>query len=117
MMIIFKNFFSFVLTFFAFDWVTTGMGIKWTIVIIASIQVVIFLTSIPMCKCASLLWPCATPQSANRGRLDIYGKRIRAWSFKHNPVQRLAVMYAPFSRWFDSTITPRINHLYNQSSA
>lgn len=50
MMIIFKNFFSFVLTFFAFDWVTKGAGIKTTITIIASIQVAVCLTSIPMCK-------------------------------------------------------------------
>lgn len=49
-MIIFKNFFSFVLTFYAFDWVTMGLLIKWTIVIIASIQVIVCLTSIPMCK-------------------------------------------------------------------
>lgn len=50
MMIIFKNFFSFVLTFYAFDWITRGLGIKTTIIVIASIQVAVCLTSIPMCK-------------------------------------------------------------------
>lgn len=50
MMIIFKNFFSFVLTFYAFDWITRGLGIKTTITVIASIQVAVCLTSIPMCK-------------------------------------------------------------------
>ncbi|PKS10623.1 hypothetical protein jhhlp_002378 [Lomentospora prolificans] len=68
MMIIFKNFFSFVLTFYAFDWVTMGLLIKWTIVIIASIQVIVCLTSIPM---------------------YIYGKRIRAWSYKHDLLKTL----------------------------
>lgn len=50
MMIIFKNFFSFVLTFYAFDWITRGLGIRTTITVIASIQVAVCLTSIPMCK-------------------------------------------------------------------
>lgn len=49
MMIIFKNFFSFVLTFYAFDWIT-GFSIRTTMVVIASVQVVVCLTSIPMCK-------------------------------------------------------------------
>ena len=50
MMIIFKNFFSFILTFFAFDWVTQGIGARPTMTIIASIQIVVFLTTIPMCE-------------------------------------------------------------------
>jgi len=50
MMIIFKNFFSFVLTFYAFDWVTKGAGIKVTMNTIATIQVVVSLLSIPMCR-------------------------------------------------------------------
>lgn len=48
-MIIFKNFFSFMLTFYAYDWITNG-GIKPTMMAIASIQVVICFLSIPMCK-------------------------------------------------------------------
>ncbi|KAJ5130129.1 uncharacterized protein N7515_006168 [Penicillium bovifimosum] len=46
-MIIFKNMFSFVLTFYAYDWFAHG-GIKHTMVIIGSIQVGICLLSIPM---------------------------------------------------------------------
>lgn len=48
-MIIFKNFFSFVLTWFAYDWLIYG-GIRKTLVSIASIQVVICFLSVPMCK-------------------------------------------------------------------
>lgn len=48
-MIIFKNFFGFILTFYAFDWLIFG-GIEETMVYISIVQVVICLTSIPMCK-------------------------------------------------------------------
>lgn len=48
-MIIFKNFFSFVLTFYAYDWIIQG-GIRPTLLAIASIQVAVCLLSVPMCK-------------------------------------------------------------------
>lgn len=48
-MIIFKNFFSFVLTFFAYDWLIDG-GIQRTLVAISLVQVGVCLLSIPMCK-------------------------------------------------------------------
>lgn len=51
-MIIFKNLFSFVLTFFAYDWIIDG-GIRRTLIAISSVQVVICLLSIPMCKYTS----------------------------------------------------------------
>lgn len=51
-MIIFKNFFSFALTFYAYDWIING-GIRPTLLAISSIQVVVCLTSIPMCKNSS----------------------------------------------------------------
>lgn len=50
-MIIFKNFFSFALTFYAYDWVVDG-GVKPTLDAISSIQVVVCLLSVPMCKFA-----------------------------------------------------------------
>lgn len=49
MMIIFKNFFSFALTFKAYDWIIYG-GIRPTLLAISSIQVGVCLLSIPMCK-------------------------------------------------------------------
>lgn len=48
-MIIFKNFFSFGLTFSAYDWVI-GNSIKTTLLSAAGVQVAICLLSIPMCK-------------------------------------------------------------------
>ncbi|KAK1448425.1 major facilitator superfamily transporter, partial [Colletotrichum cuscutae] len=61
-MIIFKNIFSFGLTFSAYDWIIGG-GIKPTMMAIASIQVVVCATSIPM---------------------YFYGKRIRAYFHQHD---------------------------------
>lgn len=51
-MIIFKNFFSFALTFKAYDWLVLNQA-KATNLFIAlgTVQVVVCLTSIPMCKC------------------------------------------------------------------
>lgn len=48
-MLVFKNMFSFVLTFFAYKWFAHG-GIKHTMIVIGSIQVGICLLSVPMCK-------------------------------------------------------------------
>ncbi|EEY19930.1 conserved hypothetical protein [Verticillium alfalfae VaMs.102] len=48
-MIIFKNFFSFALTWTAYDWIIQG-GVRKTMLSIASVQVVICAMSIPMCK-------------------------------------------------------------------
>ncbi|KAI9171314.1 MFS-type transporter [Paramyrothecium foliicola] len=64
LMIIFKNILSFILTFFAFDWLIAG-GIKDTIVVVASVQVVICLLSIPM---------------------YLYGKRLRSFYSRHDLV-------------------------------
>ena len=48
-MLVFKNIFSFGLTWSAYDWLVKN-GIMNTFLIVASIQVVICLLSIPMCK-------------------------------------------------------------------
>lgn len=48
-LLIFKNIFSFILTFFAYDWLVNN-GVKPAFMAIASIQMVICLLSIPMCK-------------------------------------------------------------------
>ncbi|KAF5655491.1 transporter hol1, partial [Fusarium heterosporum] len=61
-MIIFKNFFSFILTFFAYNWINQG-GIERTMLAIASIQVVVCLLSVPM---------------------YVYGKRVRAFYYRHD---------------------------------
>ncbi|GKT63597.1 major facilitator superfamily transporter [Colletotrichum tofieldiae] len=61
-MIIFKNIFSFGLTYSAYDWIIAG-GIKPTMIAISSIQVVVCALSIPM---------------------YIYGKRVRAYFHQHD---------------------------------
>ncbi|KAK6865784.1 MFS transporter-like protein [Apiospora arundinis] len=61
-LIIFKNFFSFGLTFKAYDWLVQG-GTEPVFYALASVQVVICLTSIPM---------------------YIYGKRNRAYFYRHD---------------------------------
>ncbi|KAL1889395.1 hypothetical protein Cpir12675_005795 [Ceratocystis pirilliformis] len=66
--IIFKNLFSFFLTWYAFDWVTMGIGTKKTMFILASVQIFVCLTSIPM---------------------YIYGKRIRAYFHHHDMLKKL----------------------------
>jgi hypothetical protein len=48
-LLIFKNMFSFVLTFFAYDWMAYG-GVKHTMIVLGSIQAGICCLSIPMCK-------------------------------------------------------------------
>lgn len=48
-MLIFKNMFSFVLTFYAYEWFKYG-GVKHTMIVIGSIQAGICALSIPMCK-------------------------------------------------------------------
>jgi hypothetical protein len=49
-LLIFKNFFSFGLTFSAYDWVKVQGGVYNTFMAISSVQVGICLLSIPMCK-------------------------------------------------------------------
>ena len=52
-MIVFKNMFSFGLTFAAYDWLKGG-GVSRIFCILASLQLAICLLSIPMCKL--LIW-------------------------------------------------------------
>ncbi|OAA77995.1 MFS transporter [Akanthomyces lecanii RCEF 1005] len=62
--ILFKNFFSFVVTYYALDWLIEG-GIRRVLVIISILQMVICLLSVPM---------------------YIYGKRVRAFFHRHDPI-------------------------------
>lgn len=48
LMIIFKNFFSFILTWFAFDWLIED--IRGTMLAVSAVQVVICATTVPMCR-------------------------------------------------------------------
>ncbi|KAJ3484299.1 hypothetical protein NLG97_g7091 [Lecanicillium saksenae] len=62
--ILFKNFFSFVVTYYALDWLIAG-GIRRVLVIISILQVAICLLSVPM---------------------YIFGKRNRAFFHRHDPI-------------------------------
>ncbi|KND94949.1 putative MFS-type transporter [Tolypocladium ophioglossoides CBS 100239] len=64
LMIILKNIFSFILTWYAYDWLIQS-GIRQVFIIISSIQVGICLLSMPM---------------------YIYGKRVRAFFHRHDPL-------------------------------
>lgn len=65
-MLIFKNIFSFILTFFAYDWIVHN-GIKPAFMAISSIQVVICLLAIPMCKFNPVCWAVGFCVAANVG--------------------------------------------------
>ncbi|KAJ5785697.1 Major facilitator superfamily domain general substrate transporter [Penicillium pulvis] len=66
-LLVFKNMFSFVLTFFAYNWFAHG-GVKHTMIIIGSIQVGICLLSIPM---------------------YMFGKRNRSFFARHDILEML----------------------------
>ncbi|KAJ6020843.1 Major facilitator superfamily domain general substrate transporter, partial [Penicillium herquei] len=66
-LLVFKNMFSFVLTFYAYDWFAYG-GIKHTMTIVGSIQVGICLLSIPM---------------------YVFGKRNRSFFARHDILEML----------------------------
>lgn len=57
-MIIFKNIFSFGLTFSAYDWVIANNGIRKVMVAAAIVQVIVCLLSVPMCKTSSQTHLC-----------------------------------------------------------
>lgn len=54
-MLFFKNVFSFILTFFAYDWLVVKAGSRAPFIAIGTIQVGICLLAIPMCKSISNL--------------------------------------------------------------
>jgi MFS family permease len=77
-LLVFKNIFSFGLTFKGFDWIVSSQ-IKPVFITLASIQVGICALTVPMCKFSR--WPgtgianiCA----------DILGKRNRSFFYRHN---------------------------------
>lgn len=82
-LLMFKNFFSFVLTWYAYDWIKGGPGTIWTTFkIVGGVQIACCLLSVPMCKSPSLrffLWP--TPLTRCK---DIFGKRCRSLMHRYD---------------------------------
>ena len=56
-LLVFKNIFSFGLTFHGLDWLIQG-GVKPVFMAIASVQVAVCCTTIVMCKFSSYVYPC-----------------------------------------------------------
>lgn len=91
-MIIFKNIFSFALTFKAFQWLVASSTQATPLFnILASIQVVACVLSIPMCKSFfffSTLGPLVTSEWRFSTDLavcsDVFGKRIRSFFHRHD---------------------------------
>ena len=74
-LLIFKNIFSFGLTWSAYDWLLEATTLK-VFLAISSVQVVICLLSIPMCKLSGMLPTMGNGMLSQL--LDIFGKRNRA---------------------------------------
>jgi hypothetical protein len=85
-MLVFKNMFSFVLTFYAYKWFAHG-GIKHTMVIIGSIQVGICLLSIPMCE--SIIGSSFSTELTFFTPVDIFGKWNRSFFARHDILEML----------------------------
>ncbi|KAI4243804.1 MAG: hypothetical protein L6R42_010637 [Xanthoria sp. 1 TBL-2021] len=93
-LLIFKNIFSFALTWGAYDWLTTA-GISKTFYIVASIQVGICLLSIPMCKFFTPVFRCSGlfkgdfTHQLTATLSDIFGKWNRAFFGRHDILKML----------------------------
>ena len=91
-LLIFKNMFCFVLTYFAYDWVI-HIGPKHVFVILGSIQVGLCMLSVPMCEFSflnstfpktsviSLAWDKYEPLT---NTVDIFGKWNRSFFHRHD---------------------------------
>lgn len=88
-MIIFKNMFSFALTFKAYEWLITN-GTKATPLFnaLGAIQVVICASSIPMCMHTPTL---AVYRQSLTFHADIYGKRNRSFFHRHDILKMLGL--------------------------
>lgn len=84
-LLVFKNMFSFVLTFFAYNWFAHG-GVKHTMIIVGSIQVGICLLSIPMCM---FTLPRLIGYFELTPFADVFGKRNRSFFARHDILEML----------------------------
>ncbi|OJD13718.1 hypothetical protein AJ78_05850 [Emergomyces pasteurianus Ep9510] len=85
-LLVFKNMFSFILTYFAYDWVVRANP-KTVFIVIASIQVGVCMLSVPMC-----MYPPSLPKPHNGSLLSsphIFGKRNRSYFHRHDILKKL----------------------------
>lgn len=84
-LLVFKNIFSFGLTFSGYNWLVKG-GIKPVFMAIASVQVVICCSTVLLCK----FDPCSTGSvtKTNLRRTDIFGKKNRSFFARHDILEK-----------------------------
>lgn len=82
-MLVFKNLFSFVLTFFAYDWLLTN-GIRPAFLAIGSIQMAICALSVPMCRLPCLLPMMLRSSRSADWKVDLFGKWNRSFFHQHD---------------------------------
>lgn len=78
-LLVFKNLFSFALTFKGFDWIIEADDYKKVFVAIGTVQVVICALTVPMCKSCSLSEPSFGPMSQS----SLFSRRVADSSFRH----------------------------------
>ncbi|KAK0951135.1 hypothetical protein LTR91_025186 [Friedmanniomyces endolithicus] len=81
-LLVFKNIFSFGLTFSGYNWLVQG-GIRPVFMVISSVQVVVCCTTVLMCE-FHLLTPSSGFEDEADGEADVFGKRNRSFFARHD---------------------------------
>lgn len=79
-LLVFKNIFSFALTFWGFEWIAGKGRIQPVFTAIASVQVGVCMLTVPMCKSRDMLGVCGFLTSM----ADVLGKKNRSFFWRHN---------------------------------
>ena len=80
-LLVFKNVFSFALTFKGFDWLIQARTTKHMFIALGSVQVAVCALTIPLCKPPISLPPSLCRADSNP---DILGKKNRSFLHRHN---------------------------------
>ena len=81
-LLVFKNIFSFGLTFSGYNWLVQG-GIRPVFMIISSVQVVVCCTTVLMCEFGSLTPGLFFKDEAD-DEADVFGKKNRSFFARHD---------------------------------
>lgn len=92
-LLIFKNFFSYGLTYKAYDWlVANGTKARPVFNALGSVQLVVCLLAIPMCEYLLCLFAVLVYSSLLLiFRIDIFGKRNRSFFYRHDILKMLGL--------------------------
>ena len=80
-LLVFKNLFSFGLTFKGFDWLVEADSTKTMFIALGSVQIGICALTIPLCK---LSFPSHLERSLKLIIVDMLGKKNRSFFHRHN---------------------------------